>query len=188
TSFWPTAPGDAPAAAPIDDEGVDEAFELVPFHPVALGLALSARPDSARMAQRWLGDGRDGGPAGPRAIHAAVWRALGGDADPGLALMVGLLGRSEPVVAMSSSGMGFGSPASLALSHAARNLARRLAWSESDAQARGDLFVRLAGGVGVPADRLFEAAEHRGRAGDRAAAEGLLGAALIATGADGLAR
>ena len=170
-TFWPDGPG-----VSSDDAAVDEALRRVPFHPMAIGIALGARPDPARMARRWLDDeGERGPPAAMRRLQAATWSVFGGDA-------AGALRQLAPLVAGGEAGTN-GTAASAEVG-AARRLARRLLWADTDPGARGEVLARLAGEVDAPADRLIEAAEHAGRSGGMALAHELLRRAATAPRAD----
>ena|GEM_PF-2382078 len=177
-SFWSISA----AASGSEPSGLTEALELAPLHPVGLGLLLASRPPPTSVADRFSVDAKATGRA-RSALQAALWAALGGENRRALALASGALESSER------------DPSALA---SARELARRLAWAETDAAARGTLMVKLAGMPDATAPSLVEAAESAERSGDsslakelfqraRASAEASLVAADVAAGLERLA-
>jgi len=120
--------------AGASDGALDEAFELVPLHPVALGLSLAARATVATLADRWVAAAQLS-PAPATALEAALLLSASGAARPALDLLLSRL----PAEDAASSGAPAGDP----LPEATRDAIRRLVWAEGDAGARAAVLKRI---------------------------------------------
>lgn len=133
--FWEGASGTEAAAA------LDEAFALVPLHPVALGLMLAGETTAAGLAERWV-EAAQGSPAPRLALEAAVMLSAGGEPRRALDLLLARLpaaGAGAPVADATDS-----------IAEAMRDLVRRLAWTEGDPAARAAVLQ----GIGRPGEEI----------------------------------
>jgi len=126
--FW-DANGGAEADAPLD-----EAFELVPLHPVALGLALARGTTVASLADRWVEAAHAS--ASPRtALEAALLLSASGEPRRALDLLLSRLpdAASSPAVSQAAD----------PVAEALRGAVRRLVWAEEDPGARAAVLQRI---------------------------------------------
>ena len=129
--FW-----DDGAATEAGAAALDEAFGLVPLHPIALGLTLAGETTAASLAGRWVEAAQAS--AEPRlALEAASLLSAGGEPRRALELLLSRLpvestGRAAADVAAAGP-----------LADALHAGVRRLAWAEGDAAGRAALLQRI---------------------------------------------
>jgi len=128
--------------AESDGGTLDEAFGLVPLHPVALGLLLARGPAPAVLAERWEEAAHDS--AGARiALEAALLLSASGEPRRALDLLLSRLPAETP---------GPSAPeAAGPLEEAMRDAIQRLVWAEEEPAARAAVLRRIGrSGEAIP--------------------------------------
>jgi len=137
--FWEDVAANEDAA-----EALEEAFALVPLHPVALGLMLADGTTAAALAGRWMAAAQMSAAPGT-ALEAALLLAASGEPRQALDLLLSRL------PAMTGDGRETALPeVADPVAEAMRGAIRRLAWSEGDAAARTAVLQR----IGRPAEAI----------------------------------
>jgi tetratricopeptide (TPR) repeat protein len=115
---------------------VSAALDMTPLHPVALGLALTGRPDPAMLVDRFAA-GRSG-PGGDRwTVAAAVAAAISGDAPRALTLALEARADSRDSFPEAAAG-------GADIATATRAIIRRVVWAAPDAQIRLRITAEIA--------------------------------------------